>query len=72
MAEPQAPKKKRLNLAQKRAVKAASVQLFVQRYGRRAQKGAEPNDRRYERKTERVIRRLKPTDLDGLMRGDEE
>ncbi len=72
MAEPQAPKKKRLNLAQKRARKAADVRLFVQRYGRKHAQGIGANDRQYDRETEKVVRRLKGADLDELIRDDEE
>jgi hypothetical protein len=38
--------RKRLNADEKRALKAASVRSFVQQYERKAQRGAEPNDRR--------------------------
>ena len=73
MVEPLPPKRKRLNLAEKRALRAAEAQLFVQRYGRKAQKGGvEPNDRKYGRETERALKRLDPTELDRLMRDDEE
>lgn len=72
MVEPVPPKRKRLNLAQKRALRAAEARLFVQRYGRKAQKGVEPNDRRYGREAERALKRLEPMDLDRLIRDDEE
>ena len=40
-----APKRKRQNAAQKRERKAAALQLFIKQVGRKAQHGAEPNDR---------------------------
>jgi hypothetical protein len=66
------PKRPRLNADQKRALKAARLQLFVQQYGRKAQKGMEPNDRHYERETETTVKRMKPDELDRLLRDDEE
>jgi ribosomal protein S18 len=50
---------------------AASVRRFVNQYGRKAQKGIEPNDRRYDRKVERAVKRMKPDQLDKLLRDDE-
>ncbi len=67
------PVRKHLNAAEKRALKAADVQSFTQGYGRKAQKGQEPNDRRgYDRDFEQKVRRMPPTVLDRLMRDDEE
>lgn len=66
-----APKeKKKLNAAQKRALKAADLQLFVKQYGRKAQKGKEPNDRRFSERTEKALRHIKPDELDKLLRED--
>ena len=45
---------------------------FLRLYPRRAQKGVEPNDRPYEPQVERVIRRLKPEDLDILLNSEED
>jgi hypothetical protein len=72
MIEPEGPKRRRLNADQRRALKAATVSVFVQRYGRRAQRGVEPNDRRYSREVEKALKQLKPEELDSLMRDDEE
>lgn len=63
---------KRLNIHERRERKAAELQLFVQKYGRKAQRGVEPNDRSYSRNTERLARRLPPLDLDSLLRDGEE
>ena len=43
---------------------------FLRLYGRRAQKGHEPNDRPYDPAIEHELRRLKPDELDRLMNGD--
>jgi type II secretory pathway component HofQ len=67
-----APKRKRPNADEKRALKSAKLQLFVQSYGRRAQKGVEPNDRSYEREVEKAVKRMRPDELDRLLREDED
>ncbi len=72
VSEPEKPKRPRLNADQKRALKTARLQVFVQQYGRKAQKGIEPNDRRYVREVENVVKRMKPADLDRLLREDED
>ena len=69
--EPGKPER-RLNAEQKRALKAATLGLFVRQYGRKAQRGIEPNDRRYDRDVERAVRQLKPEELDALLRDDED
>ena len=66
------PKRRRLNADQKRALKSAELQSFVQLYGRKAQKGVEPNDRRYDWDFEQAVKKLKPEDLDRLLRDDED
>jgi len=63
---------RKLNQDKKRALQAAEVATFVQQYGRKSQKGVEPNDRRYDRNMEAVIKRLPPEDLDRLLREDED
>jgi hypothetical protein len=48
------------------------LSLFVRQCGRKAQKGTEPNDRRFDQETaERIKRHLKPAALDALLRDDE-
>jgi hypothetical protein len=66
------PMRRHLNADQKRALKAATVNVFVQQYGRKAQRGMEPNDRRYSRDVEKALKQLKPDELDSLMRDDQE
>ncbi len=43
---------------------------FLRLYGRKAQKGCEPNDRRYDPAIEYELRRLKPEELDRLINGE--
>jgi hypothetical protein len=69
---PKEPRRRHLNADEKRALKAATVNLFVRQYGRKAQRGMEPNDRRYSRDVERALKQLKPDELDSLIRDDEE
>jgi hypothetical protein len=64
-------KRRHPNADQRRALKAATLQTFLQQYGRKAQKRTEPNDRRYDRDIERAIKGLSPEELDRLLRDDE-
>lgn len=47
---------------------------FLKEYGRssRSRNGMNPNDRQYSRKLEIQIKRMRPEDLDRLMRDDED
>ena len=47
------------------------IRVFVQQYGRKANRNIDPNDRRYDRKIEALIKRMKPEELDEIMRGDD-
>ncbi|KVG64497.1 hypothetical protein [Burkholderia pseudomultivorans] len=51
---------------------AGELGVFIQRYGRKAQKQFDPNDRRYDHDVERAMRRLSPADLSDLISGDTE
>ena len=68
MAKPERSRR-HLNAAQKRALKAAAVRVFMQKYGRKAQRGVEPNDRRYDRDIEKVVKKMTPAELDKLLPG---
>jgi hypothetical protein len=72
MNEPGRPKRRHLNAARKRALKAAAVSVFMLQFGGKAQRGVEPNDRRYSRDIEKALKQLKPEELDALIRDDEE
>jgi hypothetical protein len=63
--------RRHLNAEEKRRVKAADIQLFARLYARPAQKGVEPNDRRYPRDIERQVKRMRPDELDSLLRDED-
>jgi hypothetical protein len=60
-----------LNAEQRHLLKVAELQLFAKQYARPAQRGAEPNDRRYGRAVEAKVKRMPPDQLDELLRGDD-
>jgi len=45
---------------------------FLRQYGRKAQKGVEPNDRKYDEGIERIIKQMKPEEFSRLMSEDSE
>ena len=51
---------------------ALALQLFVKRYARKAPRGGEPNDRSYDRNLPVRARRMKPDELDALLRDGED
>ena len=71
-ASDEKPKRRHLNLAEKRALSSADAATFAKSYARKAQKRREPNDRGYSRELERKLKRLRPEDLDRLLREDED
>ncbi len=71
MEELDKPKRRHLNADQRRAFKVAAVSVFLRQYGRKAQRGIEPNDRKYSRRIEKAVKRMRPEELDQLMRDDE-
>ena len=63
------PIRRRLNAAQKRALKAADIARFVQRYG---SINRWPTDRRFvDHEVQKMVRRMSPEELDRLLRDDE-
>ena len=46
------------------------IRAFLQQYGRKTKGNFDPNDRRYDRKIEALIQRMKPEELDEIMRGE--
>jgi hypothetical protein len=64
--------RRRPNQAEKLALKAAELHTFTVKYGRKAQKGVEPNDRRHDEDAERLVKRMDPAELDKLLRDDED
>jgi hypothetical protein len=63
---------RKLNAPEKRAKKAAALQLFAKQYARKAVPGYDPNDRSYDRDVEQMARRLSPEELDALLRDGED
>ena len=50
-----------------------NLPAFLREYGRTSRRpGADPNDRHYDRKLEREIKRMDPRDLDAMLREDDE
>ena len=50
-----------------------NLPAFLREYGRTSRRqGADPNDRHYDRKLEREIKRMDPRDLDTMLREDDE
>jgi hypothetical protein len=72
MDEPVKSKRKRLNASERRALKAADAMKFVQQYGRKAQKGVEPNDRWLVKDLTQAIKQMDPAEFDQLLRDDED
>lgn len=70
--EDERPPRRNPKAEQKRALQAADVQLFARQYARRAMKGIDPNDRRYDREVEARVKRMDPRELDALLRDGEE
>jgi hypothetical protein len=63
---------RKLNRDQKQARKVGQLATFVRQYARKAQRGVEPNDRRYDRSVEAAMNRMSADELDRLLREDED
>lgn len=66
------PVMKRLKQPDRQAREAAELQLFVKRYARKSRPCFDPNDRSYDRKVETAAKRMKPEELDLLLRHGED
>lgn len=62
---------KKLTADELDARKAAEAARYVRQIGRQAQKGIEPNDRRYDREFDQKARRMDPVHFNALINGDE-
>lgn len=64
---------RKMNLVEKKTLKAEQLSLFMRQYGRRkGRNGHAPNDRSYDRELEQAIKRMPPEELDAFLRyGDE-
>jgi hypothetical protein len=51
---------------------AGELGRFVQQYARKAQASSNPNDRQYDRKLEKKMKRLSPSELSDLLSQDEQ
>jgi len=48
-----------------------SMGKFIQQYKRKSSKSFDPNDRSYDRKLEKIVKRMPPEELSRIMNGDE-
>ena len=60
-----------MSSATKKARVVGELGCFVRRYLRKAQKQRDPNDRRYDKRVEKAMQRMRPEDLSELLTGDE-
>jgi hypothetical protein len=52
---------------------AAATARYLRQIGRQAQKGKEPNDRRFDHELDEKLKRMRPEDVDVLFRlGEDE
>jgi hypothetical protein len=51
---------------------AGELAAFLRSYGRKAPRGGEPNDRGYDRELEARVKRMRPEELDALLRDEVE
>jgi hypothetical protein len=49
---------------------ANDIALYTQQVGRKAQRGADPNDRKHDQELESRLKRMSPLDIDQLTRAD--
>ena len=61
-----------ISMRKRRRRLVGELGTFIRQYGRKAQAGREPNDRRYDRGIERLVKRMDPAELDELLREDVE
>jgi hypothetical protein len=50
----------------------AELGTFLKQYGRKAQRGQEPNDRGYSREMEALIKKMSPEEFEELFDGPDE
>jgi hypothetical protein len=59
-----------MNSTTKKARIAGELGCFVRRYARKAQKQRDANDRRYDKRVETAMQRMRPEDLSDLLTDD--
>ena len=57
------------SMAKRRQRLQGELGAFVRQYGRKKNRN-DPNDRRYDRQTERLVKQMDPRELDDLLHGD--
>ncbi|HWI41386.1 MAG TPA: hypothetical protein VNX25_07850 [Verrucomicrobiae bacterium] len=50
----------------------SNIGQFMKEYGRKCQRGVEPNDRQYDRKVEKLIKQMDPAELNELLNDEVE
>jgi hypothetical protein len=68
----QAGRRRHPNADEKHGLALGAVRTFMRQYGRQAQRGVEPNDRRYDAKIAKRVKRMNPVELDRILRDDED
>ncbi|MCH4090228.1 hypothetical protein [Acetobacter sp.] len=66
------PSKRRPNKDERQGLRVATISTFMSLYTRKAQRGAEPNDRRYDRDLERKVKPMKVAVLDRFLSDDKD
>ena len=72
VAIPQSGIVRRMKASEKKQRLANATATYLRQIGRKAQKGAEPNDRAYDRKLDHKLKRMRPEDVDSLFRGEDD
>jgi hypothetical protein len=62
---------KKLSADERGARKMAAAALYIKQIGRKAQKGVEPNDRKFDRDFDRKAKRMPPIEFDALLRDED-
>jgi hypothetical protein len=60
------------NMSKRKRRLEADIGVFIRQYARKHYPKHDPNDRRYDRKIEEIVRRMSPEELGELMRGPDE
>jgi hypothetical protein len=58
-------------MSQRKARLEGRLGSFMRQYARKKEHGQDPNDRKYDQKLKREIRRMNPAELDELLRGED-
>lgn len=61
-----------MKVREKKQRLAAATARYLSQIGRQAQKGVEPNDRRFDHELDEKLNRMRPEDVDALFRGEDD